>query len=114
MQDEKKDSTLEPKKAAAPKPPEKTTYVYVGARTEIGGVVLDKIGQLISLTPESYSGMCHKVALLTEDEFKSIGFTDVELSKFGKMGRRAVSPESFRAKVAQAQELYRSKRGKVN
>ncbi len=80
-------------------------YHFVGSYCEIdaGRIKLDKFGQRIELDDKLAEIVIKGGgAILPEDKFKAISFTDEELKDFAYPGARENAPESFKARVKAA------------
>lgn len=75
----------------------------VGNRVEIDGVAeLTTFGQSVEVEDSLGRELRTKGTMLTEAEFKAIGFTPQELSEFAESWRHTEAPASFQQKKARA------------
>lgn len=88
-------------------------YCFVGAESEIGGVAkLSRIGQTIALSDDAArNAIVGGCAIIPQESFNEIGFTQEELKKYGTQSGRIDAPEDFNAKVALGLELFHRIRG---
>lgn len=86
---------------------------FIGDRCEIGGhPLLDRFGQTIDLPVPlardlilgggSAAGWAGASALLPDDRFQAVGFTDVDLKDFSMPGSHADAPVEFKNKKTAA------------
>lgn len=82
---------------------------YVSAdSSEIGEREFDAVGQKAVFSESQYRDVVlGGAAFLPEEEFLKLGFTEVELEKFGQIGVRVDPTESFCNKLIRGQERFR-------
>ena len=97
------------------------TYYFVGTHTVVAHidpnshavgarVILDKLGATVEANEdEATDWMRGGAALLTEDEFKGIGFTEDELKTYDYPGKQVNAPQDFKDKQKKAWSIYGEK-----
>lgn len=89
-----------------------TIVHHLDAQGHVSGalVTLDRFGmQCEGTEAEASEWMRGGCALLTEAEFKGIGFTDAELKTFDTPGKQLAAPNTFKAKQQKAWAIYGEK-----
>ncbi|CAB4130888.1 hypothetical protein UFOVP130_42 [uncultured Caudovirales phage] len=80
-------------------------FRFVGSYCEIDGgrIKLEQFGQRVEL-PDNVAEIVVRGngAIIPEDQFTAIGFTDQELVDYAFPGQRAGAPEEFRERVKAA------------
>lgn len=74
------------------------SYRFVGTLADVGGVRLDRFGQKVQL-PAADAKHERGPAVIPEEEFERIGFTEEELTKFAFPGPRSEAPPEFQKKI---------------
>ena len=78
-------------------------FVFVGARTELPNLKLERFGQAVEL-PEAAAEniIAGGGALLPKDDFDALGFTEQEVSLYAYPAPRAQAPQVFHVKYSEA------------
>jgi hypothetical protein len=79
------------------------SYRFVGTLADVGGVRLDRFGQKVQL-PAADAKHERGPAVIPEERFAEIGFTDEELEKYAYPGPRTDAPSEFQKKLKAALE----------
>ena len=85
------------------------TYRFVGVETELfgGRVKLTRLGQSIDLDEATASVVIKGGgAIVSESDFKALGFTDDELKQYAYAGPRLSAPPEFHAKLQRAHAMF--------
>jgi hypothetical protein len=83
-------------------------YRFVGVECKIGDAELKTIGQKIELPDEQATDLIRHprgAAIIPDDEFSAIGFTDAELQRYGRKGSQVNAPAEFKDKIEQARQV---------
>jgi hypothetical protein len=88
------------------------TFRFIGTEAEISGSKLTSLGQPVEMdTAEANviilgggigQGFAGAIALLPEEQFAEVGFTEAEIAKYAYPGARINAPEEFTAKYRAA------------
>lgn len=91
-----------------------STYRFVGVSACIGSRELTQFGQKILLTDEQYAtAVAGGAALISDEKFQEIGFTDDELRRYAFTGSWSRATSEFQEKRAAAvAALYEIRRAK--
>jgi len=81
-------------------------FRFVGTSAEIGDRKLTRLGEEIALSSDDAKNAIEGgAALLPEDSFAQVGFTEQEISLYACPGQRIDAPEAFMAKLRSAWAL---------
>lgn len=85
---------------------ERKKYRFVGTEATVGDRKLSRLGDVVELTDEEAKGVFGPTGLpaVPDEAFEAIGFTAVELAKYGTFGARVNAPADFWAKYMKVQE----------
>lgn len=75
-------------------------YRFVGTSGQLGDIGLDRIGQRVELAAFPFrSDGQPAVALVSDKDFESAGFTEAELEQYGHHATRGMAKPEFMAKL---------------
>jgi hypothetical protein len=87
------------------------TYRFVGVYALIGKTLFNRFGQQVTMTEDEFKyALTGRIALITEEQWDDIGFTEQEISLYSQPSSLHKAPDAFIQKRNLAHEVFRSNR----